>query len=990
MPDALVPVEAPNKLPLNGKGGAPFLILAGRTQGVWIDVYIPPDAPAGLYSGTVQVLQNGSVTHQLPVSLQVYGFTLPDSTHFHTMFAYGGLIEQRHGLGDGTAGYWDMMHNYMNLFHRHRIDLNIGNQTVQDFNTHVGGYYTGAYYSNNFKYDGPGIGTGNQTYGIGVYDQTDRGWASGFWPNDSLSWQGAADAWETWFRSNAPSVERFKYLTDEPRPDGYATIVQRANWIRKSPGVGRNLRTYCTVKMDPRLYGAVNFWSLTGQSGYDPGDGVLTGYNSSIAKQRKALGEKIALYNGTRPGFGQTELLDDFLTDNRVNPWIAFKYDIDQYFLWIVGFITGLPVDRNVWVDNFNGTLTSRSWAEGQYVYPGEDIKHPADSRGVKGPIASMRMKNFRRGMQDYEYLWLARRAGVSVDTLNAILNSVVPAALDEVQQSSQPRFAERGYLYEAARRRLAELLGRQGSGGVLPQGALHADPTVLPAGGGQVTLRWTSTDAQSASLDNGIGTVALNGSMNVQVQNSSIYRLLLQNATGSRTLSVQIAVQEPTAPTGTNLMTNPGFESGTTSWYFFTNGAGSLATVSPGFGSTTAARLDITQAGSNIQLFQTGLRLDPNSTYTLQFAGYSTSGHDFSVSLIKHTLPFTNYGLNSRVVDLPTAWGTHTIQFTTPDLGESVTDGRLYFWLASHATAGDQYFIDGVTLTKSSGPAAAPDVPVIQVPQNLATSVSIIPTIRWGAATGAQTYHLQVGRDAGFQSLVFEDTSLAALTREIGPLSFETTYHVRVRAKNSAGASAFSPSVSFVTITENPDVPILVAPFDGAIDVPLTFTAQWLRVPGATSYDLQLSKDSQFGTLVVNRQAVPDSVAQVTAPEYGTQYYIRVASRTASGVGPFSSATRFATVPSRAIPADFALEQNYPNPFNPMTKIKYHIPAQVFVRIVLHDVLGRQVAVLADGVHAPGVYEVVVNATRLASGVYFYTMKADTRVETRKLVVVQ
>jgi hypothetical protein len=72
------------------------------------------------------------------------------------------------------------------------------------------------------------------------------------------------------------------------------------------------------------------------------------------------------------------------------------------------------------------------------------------------------------------------------------------------------------------------------------------------------------------------------------------------------------------------------------------------------------------------------------------------------------------------------------------------------------------------------------------------------------------------------------------------------------------------------------------------------------------------------------------------------------------------------------------------------MTKIKYHIPAQVFVRIVLHDVLGRQVAVLADGVHAPGVYEVVVNATRLASGVYFYTMKADTRVETRKLVVVQ
>ncbi|MCC6398544.1 MAG: carbohydrate binding domain-containing protein, partial [Bacteroidetes bacterium] len=968
----------------------PFPIGAGRTQGIWIDVYIPPDAPAGSYTGTVQVLQNSSVTHQVPVTLQVYDFTLPDTTHFHTMFAYGGLIEERHGLGDGTAAYWDMMHNYMNVFHRHRLDLNLGNQTVIDFDQHLGGYYTGTYYSSNFKYDGPGVGTGNQTYGIGVYDQTERGWESGFWPNTAAAWQAAADGWELWFRTKAPTVERFKYLTDEPKPDAYDVVIERANWIRNSLGIGRNLRTYCTVKLDPRLYGAITFWSLTGQSGYDPGDGVPLGYISSTARQRQSLGEKIAFYNGTRPGYGQPELLDNVLADNRVNPWIAFKYNVDQYFLWIIGFITGLPVNRNVWVDNYNGTTTSRSWAEGQYVYPGEDTKHPADSRGVKGPIVSMRMKNFRRGMQDYEYLWLARQAGVPEDTIAAVINSVVPAALDQVPQNNHPSYAERGYPYEAARRRLAELLGRQGNGGVLPQGTFHADPTVLPAGGGQVTLRWTSTDAQSASLDNGIGTVALNGSMNIQVQSSSIYRLFLQNATGSRTLSVQITVQEPTTPTGTNLLTNPGFENGTASWYFFTNGAGSLSSTSPGFGSNTAARLDVTQAGTNIQLFQSGLHLDPNSTYTLQFAGYSNSGHDFSVSVIKHTLPFTNYGLNSHVVDLPTAWGTHTIQFTTPDLGESVTDGRIYFWLASHAAAGDQYFLDGVTLTKASGPAAAPAVPVIQAPQNLATGVSVIPTIRWGAASGAQTYHLQVARDAGFQNLVFEDTSLAVLTREIGPLSFETTYHARVRAKNSAGASAFSSPVSFVTITENPAVPILVAPFDGAIDVPLTFTAQWLRVPGATSYDLQLSKDSQFNTLLVNRQAVPDTFAQVSASEYATQYYIRVASRTASGVGPFSGPTGFTTVPDRAIPPDFALEQNYPNPFNPITKIKYHVPAQVLVRIVLHDILGRQVAVLADGIHVPGVYEVVVNSTHMATGVYFYTMQTEGRKETRKLLVLQ
>ena len=115
------------------------------------------------------------------------------------------------------------------------------------------------------------------------------------------------------------------------------------------------------------------------------------------------------------------------------------------------------------------------AWAEGvagSIIYTGEDRKFPEDSRGLPGPIVSIRLKNLRRGFQDYEYLWLARHAGL--DT-RAIVDRVVPAAFNDyngasfTSQSDQPTWAERGYMYEDARRALAEFLQEAERRGVLP-----------------------------------------------------------------------------------------------------------------------------------------------------------------------------------------------------------------------------------------------------------------------------------------------------------------------------------------------------------------------------------------------------------------------------------------------------------------------------------------------------------------------------------------
>ncbi len=89
-------------------------------------------------------------------------------------------------------------------------------------------------------------------------------------------------------------------------------------------------------------------------------------------------------------------------------------------------------------------------------------------------------------------------------------------------------------------------------------------------------------------------------------------------------------------------------------------------------------------------------------------------------------------------------------------------------------------------------------------------------------------------------------------------------------------------------------------------------------------------------------------------------------------------------------VPASFALSQNYPNPFNPSTTISYQLPVVSDVKLVVYDVLGREVATLVNGVEEPGSKSVVWNATGVASGVYFYRLWAGDFVQTRKLLLLK
>ena len=89
-------------------------------------------------------------------------------------------------------------------------------------------------------------------------------------------------------------------------------------------------------------------------------------------------------------------------------------------------------------------------------------------------------------------------------------------------------------------------------------------------------------------------------------------------------------------------------------------------------------------------------------------------------------------------------------------------------------------------------------------------------------------------------------------------------------------------------------------------------------------------------------------------------------------------------------LPTEYNLSQNYPNPFNPSTVISYSIPADGFVSLKIYDILGREVGNLVNEEKLAGTYAVNFDASKLPSGVYIYSLKANDYIKIRKMTLVK
>lgn len=464
-PDIAVPLEL---VPM-------FTIAQSSNQAIWADIYVPKAATGGLYTGTVTVSENGVATHTVPVSLTVRNFTLPDVPSSKTMLfsEYSDVAQRYTGVSAPVIGgpqdtlVEQVLTNQRLVAHRHKISL-IGDDAA--FSTGTGTTQPGAAYVPSLTgmlfttangYAGPGSGVGNNVYSIGTYGQWN-------WANTQAAFNTATNAWEGWFEANSPATERFVYLVDES--SNFTQTQQWASWMATNPGVGGKLKSMATLS----ALNAANVPSLTIPTSLFY-SGATTAWQDAVTAIETAPGKEFWMYNTPRPGAGTFATEADG-TDLREKPWAQYKKGVGRWFFWESTYYNDYQNGRGNY-DTFNTansfgppnpTLNAYSGLEpvsngnGVLFYPGTDVIFPASSYGIAGPIASLRLKFWRRGIQDIDYVTMAY--AINPTAVTNLVQQMVPQALWELPNTGNvgPSWSADPDDWEAARLALAHIIDGQ------------------------------------------------------------------------------------------------------------------------------------------------------------------------------------------------------------------------------------------------------------------------------------------------------------------------------------------------------------------------------------------------------------------------------------------------------------------------------------------------------------------------------------------------
>ncbi len=456
-----------------------FDIAASNNQSIWADVYIPKTAPSGVYGAMLTVRENGAVTHKVPISLRVRNFALPDAPSARTMLVTSlGDISPRYGSAAQSALVSERL-----MAHRHRISLiaDDANQTGTQPGADYLGVLDGSFFSSANGYAGPGAGTGQDVYSIGTYGGLTEG-------STQSQFSSVFTGWETWFEANSPNTERFVYLCDEIAcTQSTPTLATQLQWWAAIGGVGSKLHTLATQSLldaPMSLSNPTSTWPFSqGVSSGGTSTGGTTAADQSAADAVVAAEptRRLYSYNGQRPGAGSCATEDDGVA-LREQPWGQYKKKIDRWFWWEATYYDDNQQGLGA-VDLFNSAdtfgvatsdpiygTTGGANGNGVLMYPGTDVLFPSSSYGLAGPIASLRLKHWRRGLQDVDYLTLA--AAIDASAVTTIVDGMVPSVLWE-QQCHDPT-SDCSYTYapvswsndpdvwEAARAQLAHIIDGQ------------------------------------------------------------------------------------------------------------------------------------------------------------------------------------------------------------------------------------------------------------------------------------------------------------------------------------------------------------------------------------------------------------------------------------------------------------------------------------------------------------------------------------------------
>jgi hypothetical protein len=322
------------------------------------------------------------------------------------------------------------------------------------------------------------------------------------------------------------------------------------------------------------------------------------------------------------------------------------------------------------------------------------------------------------------------------------------------------------------------------------------------------------------------------------------------------------------------------------------------------------------------------------------------------------------------------------------------LVNNTTYYWRVNATNAGGtSLYSDVWSFTTTEIPQAPLTAPTLGSPADGSTGVSTNPTLTWNATAGALSYQLQVSTSPGFTSLIVDKSEITSTSYTVSGLVSNATYYWHVSTTYNNGTSPYSARRSFTTMVSAPQAPSLVEPPDGAAGVSTNPTLVWEQSTGAASYQLQISTEPGFSTIVLDRSGITSTSYSVSGLARNTTYYWRVNAANDGRSGQWS-AVRSLTTSNLAgvegwsgMPKEIRLLQNYPNPFNGSTIIPFELSRTARVSIEIYSALGQRVASLEQGIRSAGSYRVFWQP-QMSSGVYFYRLAVDgTPLLAKKMI---
>jgi len=401
-------------------GGA-FAVPRGRNQAVWVDLKTPKKLPAGVYRGTVTVKADRAKPAAAKVELSVWDFRLPDKLNARAEAPfYRGTIPGTWRVRADSELAMKLERQFYLMARAHRfipyaydvfpkvtgkgLDIKVD---WTDYDKRHGPYLDGSAYPDRIPI---------RHWNVPV----DTYWPGRGGSKDPKVYYGRLEkvlkAYDRHFAEKKwnPLMYVFFQGLDEPSTEGkYRQIIALAEVVHRSSKRIKMRHDFYTAFHDAagmidRFKDHIDIWNISGCF-----------YDVKALQTRQGLGEEAWFYQGAEPWIG-AEGLDNEAIGLRTWAWIGWKYRVDCWHNWCSGRWSSENIF--LWPNNAGSRQHWRPNHNGVMIFPGKVF-------GVDELFPSIRLKAYRRGNTDYEYMVLLKNLGAG-EKADAIVSTIVHNAL--------------------------------------------------------------------------------------------------------------------------------------------------------------------------------------------------------------------------------------------------------------------------------------------------------------------------------------------------------------------------------------------------------------------------------------------------------------------------------------------------------------------------------------------------------------------------------